>query len=385
MEFDIYLPFVLCDLDLIRNMDILYITNHLNIGGITSYCLTLAAGMKQRGHNVYIASSGGQLFEQFKEKGIEYLHIPIRTKSEISPKILLSFFKLRSFIKKNHIDILHAHSRTTQVLAEFLGRKTGAPYISTCHGFFKARFSRRKFPCWGLKTIAISEAVKEHLLRDFKLDAENIKVIPNGVDVSRFSSKLKAQSSKLKEKLGLEEDAPVIGIVGRLSDVKGHRYLIQAMPEVLKAYPLAQLLIVGDGKIKKDLLKLSKELVLDEHIIFLPSVQDTSEVLQALDIFVMPSLQEGLGLALMEAMASGLPVVASGVGGIGNLIHDGENGILVQPADIKSLSCAIIGLLDNKDNAVSLGDSARRFVTENFSEENMISETEALYSEVLKG
>lgn len=118
-------------------MNILYLTNHLNVGGITSYVLTLAKGIKQKGHNVYIASSGGEVLSRFIEEGIIYLPIPIKTKSEISPKILVSMFKLSEAVRENRIDIVHSHSRTTQVLGCLLSRKTGAKHISTCHGFFK--------------------------------------------------------------------------------------------------------------------------------------------------------------------------------------------------------------------------------------------------------
>ena len=170
-------------------MDILYITNHLNIGGITSYVFTLNCGLKQRGHNIYVASSGGQLLPQFKDLGIVYLPIPIKTKNEVSLKIIISLFKLLSAIKKNDIELVHSNSRTTQVLGCLLNKFSGIPHISTCHGFFKKRFSRKIFPCWGQKVIAISEQVKEHLMNDFGIDEEKIRVIHNGIDVEKYATR----------------------------------------------------------------------------------------------------------------------------------------------------------------------------------------------------
>ncbi|MDD5238092.1 MAG: glycosyltransferase, partial [Candidatus Omnitrophica bacterium] len=140
-------------------MNILYLVNHLNIGGITSYSLTLSRGLIHRGHRVYVASSGTGLLSEFIKEGAFYIHIPIDTKQEVGPKIILSMFKLLPVIKKNNIDILHSNSRTTQVLGSLLSVFTGTPHVSTCHGFFKKRFFRRIFPCWGAKTIAISEPV----------------------------------------------------------------------------------------------------------------------------------------------------------------------------------------------------------------------------------
>ena len=364
-------------------MNILYITNHLNIGGITSYVLTLASGMVKRGHAVFLASSGGELVNSFKSAGVKYIHIPINTKSEISPKILFSFLKLRKFIKDNRIDIIHVNSRTTQVLACYLSRSCGIPYLSTCHGFFRTRFSRRKFPCWGLKTIAISEPVRRHLIDDFRVSENDVRVIRNGIDISKFTADSQQFRADAKKKIGLQ-DSLVIGTVGRLSDVKGQRYLIEAMPEIIKQFPKIQLLIVGSGKIKDNLLRLGKKFKVDKNIIFVPAVQDTREALAAMDIFVMPSLEEGLGLALMEAMAFGLPVVGTSVGGIIDLVKPGENGILVEPRDAKSIASSVVALLSDRKKAEGLSAKARDYIINNFSQDKMASDTQALYSEFVK-
>ena len=225
-------------------MNILYITNHLNIGGITTYVLSLATGMKRRGHNVYIASSGGRLLSRFIEEGIIYLPIPIKTKQEASPKIILSMFRLSGLIKRNNIELVHSNSRTTQVLGCLLNKFFGVSHISTCHGFFKQRFFRKLFPCWGEKVIAISESVRKHLIEDFKVDEKKIVVIHNGIDVNKSKIQNPKSKSELKKEFGLGE-GQVIGIVARLSDVKGHIYLIEAMGNVLEKIPNAQLLIVG--------------------------------------------------------------------------------------------------------------------------------------------
>jgi glycosyltransferase involved in cell wall biosynthesis len=250
---------------------------------------------------VYIASSGGALLSRFTAEGIIYIPIPIRTKQEVSLKILFSMFKLSGFIKQNNINLAHSNSRTTQVLACLLQRRLGIPHISTCHGFFKKKFFRKIFPCWGKKVIAISESVKEHLIKDFRVDEKNIVIIHNGIDIERFREPRTEDRGPRKKNLGLG-DGPVVGIVARLSDVKGHIYLIEAMAQVLKNIPDAQLLIVGDGKMKQELLSLTLRLGIEKSVFFIPSVLDTQEVLSLMDIFVMPSLKEGLGLALMEAM-----------------------------------------------------------------------------------
>jgi len=363
-------------------VNILYLTNHLNIGGITSYALTLASGMKKRGHNVYIASSSGELLFRFIAEGIVYIPIPIKTKSEVSYKVLISKFKLIKIIKEKNIDIIHANTRVTQVLSFLIQRSCLMPYVWTCHGFFKKRFFRKIFPCWGNKVIAISESVKEHLIKDFKVNEPDIRVIHNGIDVNKFREQRAEDREQRKKDLGLE-DGPVVGIVARLSEEKGHVYLIKAMQKVIAKIPKAQLLIVGEGRMEGKLVNLAKALGLEKSVFFLPSVMDTQEVLSVMDLFVLPSLKEGLGLALMEAMACGLCVIGSDVGGIKSLIQDGYSGLLVRPADSRDLSRVILELMQNPDKAKFLGANARIFINQNFLQEKMISETEKVYLECL--
>jgi glycosyltransferase involved in cell wall biosynthesis len=363
-------------------MNILYLTNHLNIGGITSYVLSLAKGFKERGHNIYVGSSGGELLPEFIKQGITFIPLPIRTKSEVSPKIAFSLFKVLGKLKQYQIDIVHTNSRTTQVLGCLINIFSHKRHISTCHGFFKKRLSRKIFACWGEMVIAISEPVKEHLMKDFQVAAEKIRLIHSGIDVSKFRVQSAEQRAQKRKDLGLGA-GPVIGIIARLSDVKGHIYLIEAMPSVLNKIPQAQLLIVGEGKMKEELLALTKRLGIENNVYFIPRMEDTAGALSIMDVFVMSSLKEGLGLGLMEAMAAGLAVVGSAVGGIKSLIQDGYNGLLVEPANSKQLSCAILELLQDKTKAQSLGGQAGIFIRQNFSQEKMVLETEKAYLECL--
>ncbi len=362
-------------------MNILFLANHLNVGGISSYLFTLASGLKEKGHNVYLASSGGELAGKFSASGIKHITAALKTKKEISPKIIYSFFKLRKAIKTNNIDLIHSNSRTTQVLGNLLSRAAGVPHIFTCHGFFKPKFSRRFFPCWGRHVIAISREVKEHLIFDFKLDEKKISVINNGIDIKKFGDF--SQRDNTRKSLGINNE-PLVGIIARLSDVKGHIYLIRAMPKVIKSFASSKLLIIGEGKMKGILVKEADDSGIKGNVLFIPEAKNTNEMLSAMDVFVMPSLQEGLGLALMEAMAQGVAVVGSRVGGIKTLIQDKINGLLVGPADVEGLAEAIIMLLKDTQIRRNLGINARRFITENFSKEDMVDKTERVYKECLK-
>jgi len=363
-------------------MNILIISTHLNPGGISSYVLSLAKGLKNKNHNVAVASSGGELVSTLEKTGIQHISIDIKTKSDLSPKILFSLMKLSGIIRQNNIQIIHSQTRVTQVLAFWLNKFFGLPYVSTCHGFFKASFHRKAFPCWGKKVIAISQAVRRHLAEDLKVKHENIQLIYNGLDMENYPEYTAAQIVESKKRIGLADSA-IIGNIARLSTVKGQNYLIQAMKAVREKFPSAQLLFVGDGKIKANLIKLSNDLGLRNNVFFIPSVLETSSVLALMDIFVMSSLQEGLGLSIMEAQAMGLPVIATFVGGIPELIEDKRTGILIPPQDSDTLAQAIIYLLENNQLAKGLGKNAKENIRENFALEKMVEQTEALYESAL--
>lgn len=352
-------------------MRILYLAKHLDAGGITTYILSLASGMKTMGHDVHVASSGGEKEGVFQSKGVILAAMPLDTKFEAGLAVGRSFFKLASYIRENKIELVHSNTRVTQVLGCLLEHHNGTPHVTTCHGFFKRRLARLVFPCWGKKVIAVSEAVREHLVRDLRADPGRVVVIHNGIDSAYFAA-------GLKKDFGLGP-GPVIGIVARLSDIKGHRYLIQAMPAVLARFPSAKLLIVGDGKLKENLLELSERMGLGENVSFVPALEDTRQALCAMDIFVLPSLEEGLGLSLMEAMAAGLAVIGSDIGGIRDLIRHGDNGILVPRKDSRALSQAILGLLADREKMERFGRNAAVFIREDFSVQKMVEGTEEVY------
>ena len=361
-------------------MRLLFVANHLNVGGISSYLLTLASGLQQNGHQVYLASSGGELEAKFVQAGITLIKVPLKTKNETSYKILFSFLILKKVIREFNIDLIHSQSRTTQVLADLLSRALAKPHIFTCHGFFKPKIFRRIFGCWGQAVIAISQQVKEHLIADFKLPDSKISVVHNGIDTKNFGDF--SAREKIRKDLELQ-DAFLVGIIARLSDVKGHLYLIRAMRRVIETSPTARLLIIGEGKMKDALIKEVERVGINQQVIFVPAVKNTREMLSAMDIFVMPSLQEGLGLALMEAMAQGIPVAGSAVGGIKTLIQDKFNGLLVKPADVSALEQAIITLLKDPALRQSLGARGREFIIKNFSKEEMVQKTEIVYQQAV--
>ncbi len=359
-------------------MNVLILTTHLNKGGITQYVFTIAKGLVHRGHKVFLATSGGELEDEIKKVGVELIALNIRTKSLLSPKIYLATLKLKKIVENEGIDVVHAQTRITQAMASFLSILTGILYVSTCHGFFKPRLGRKMFPCWGDKAIAISPPVKKQLIEVFRVSEDRVKLILHGIDTSEYQLIDESKKRKRQESFGIKANL-VLGIVSRLSDVKGIDILIKSMKKVVAKVPNVKLIIAGEGREEVSLKKLVDVEGLKEFISFYDSSCSHKDILSLLDIFVMPSRQEGLGLAVMEAQAMGLPVIASKVGGLPSLIKHKGTGILVSPGDEELLADAIINMASDKESRINIGLNARNFIEKEFPIDKMIDETINVY------
>jgi glycosyltransferase involved in cell wall biosynthesis len=366
-------------------MRVLLLATHLNIGGVAVYTVNLARALKKKNISVWVGSSGGDLVKALEKNGIFHLPLDVKTKFEFNLKLIPALFKLLVFIKKNNIDIIHAGTRVTQVLAYLCSRLSPASYVSTCHGFFKkTRISRRLFGAWGNHVIAISDVVREHLVKDLNVKRENVFLIYNGVDVEAFSHPIdKDEKGILKSNLGLAK-SPVIGSISRLSPVKGLRYLLFAMKDILREMPEARLLLVGEGPSKEHLLELSRKLGIDNNVFFALNTTQTQRFLSIIDIFIFYSLEEGLGLSLLEALASGKPCVASNVGGVSSIVEDGITGLLVPPKDTHALKDAIIRLLKDRRLGASLAKEGNSLVKKKFSLEKMVERVIDVYNKASK-
>ncbi len=211
--------------------------------------------------------------------------------------------------------------------------------------------------------------------------AEKFATIHSGIDLIHFRSVQVNPAVKRKE-LGLPPEGPIIGTLGRLVPIKGQEWLLKAAPRVLAEFPQACFVIIGDGPMLGELRQLTSQLGIGLRVVFLGAREDVPECLAALDLFVLPSLNEGMGRALLEAMAVGCPVVATCVGGIPDIVADGATGLLVPPRDDRALAEAILTLLRDRSRRAAYGEAARRHVDGRFDVKTMVRSIEWLYDEV---
>ncbi len=234
--------------------------------------------------------------------------------------------------------------------------------------------------------IVVSRAVGSELSLLERVPFERIVVIHNGIDLRELDKIVSTLvGEQLPKSLGLNLGAPVVGSIGRLIPEKGYETFIRAAKEILSSIPGISFLLVGDGPDRQRLEKLADELGLREKFLFLGFQEHVQAFLRSFDIFVLPSVHEGFGLTILEAMAMQKPVVATAVGGIPEVVANGESGILVTPQNPQGLAEAILTLLQERSKATEMGKKGRKIVEERFTLERMLKETEEVYSHLLSG
>ena len=310
---------------------------------------------------------------------------------EISPRRdVAALVRLTRIFAKERPDVVHAHTYKAGILASVAARLAGVPAVLfTPHGHIFSRGAKIPVVPGGLKLealrwitraaqgcadriTALSDQDLEQQLRLRLSAASKYVVVRNGIDCERFAGP-RPRAFK---------GAPVIGAVGRFSEEKGHRYLLEAMAELRSRLPGARLVLVGYGALEGDLRSRAAGLGVEGAVTF-AGERDSAELLGAFDVFVQPSLYESQGIAILEAMAAGVPVVASDVGGVRDVVREGATGLLVPPANPKALAEGVVRLWGDRELSHRLAEEAGRNVRERFSSVGMLDAYAALYRQLL--
>lgn len=271
-------------------------------------------------------------------------------------------------------DLIHIQSRHVLPQGQWLARNIKRPYILTVNDYLQSGEKLRIDQRWCRKIITVSESVKKDLIARTGLPEELVLVISSGVDVPDHSNLLPVLS---------HDHLPVVGTAGPLEAIKGLPYFLGAASRVLAVNPNVQFLISGAGPEERNLRCLARDLEISENVTFVPNLYDFEISIEAMDIFCLSSLRQGLGTIMLEAMSLAKPVIATGVGGIYSVIRDGETGLVVPPSNSEALTESILKLLKDPLKARAMGESAREVVRQDFRVESMVEKTVEQYKLVL--
>jgi glycosyltransferase involved in cell wall biosynthesis len=297
------------------------------------------------------------------DKDCEKLGVKVRFfgRRKFDPFTLIDFIKV---IREEKIDVMHLQAYGASTFGRLAGIITGVPTIVHAHDDdsnypWYQRIADLILSRSTDKAIAVSESVKESSVRKRKICEDRVVVMHNGIPLEKFRMPESDEIEKEKGRLGISLNSKVVGTVARLRKEKGIEYLLKSVPKVLAVFPNTIFLIVGDGPLRGELESLSRRLRIDQNVIFTGYQEDVPKILSIFDIKVLPSLTEGFGLVIVEAMAMGKPIIATNVGGTKEILKDGETGLLVPSKDPKILSEKIIYLLSNEGEAKRLGMKAK--------------------------
>lgn len=363
-------------------MKIAQVITSLGFGGAEREVARMAARLMNAGDccEVVCVCEEGHLASEVRAKGVSVVSLGCGK----SPG-LTGVLRLTAYLKASKPDVAHSHLINW---APLCGRLAGVPaVVSTEHGLslwksgLRIAFDRT-MARFADKIVVVAGAVRETRVNRWGIPAEKLVVIPNSVDLSRFDFDIDRDA--VREELHAS-DGPLMVAVGHLTAVKGHSCLLQAAKRVVETVPGTVLSLVGDGPLLDELAAQAEELGISDSVRFLGYRQDVESILKSADVFVMSSLREGTSIAVLEAMAAGLPVVATAVGGNPEVIEDGKSGILVPVQDPAALGDALLRVLSEPEFAASLAKAARARVEAEYSAETNLARLRTLYSDILGG
>lgn len=358
-------------------MKVLHIETGRHLYGGALQVRYLLEGLAARGVENILACARGSEIAAVAEPFATVREIPMG--GEADPRLLLH---LSGIIRRNRPDIIHVHSRR--------GADLWGPLAARMHKV-KAVLTRRvdnPEPGWLAqikyrpyeRVITISEGIRRVLL-DEGIPGEKLVCIHSAIDIGKYQEP--PDRTWFRKEFGFSSEVRAVGVIAQLISRKGHRFLIEAAPAVLEQCPEARFLFFGKGPLREELESLCQREGLVDKFIFAGFRNDISRILPCLDLLVHPALMEGLGVSLLQAAASGVPIVGSRAGGIPEIVHHGVNGYLVEPGDSGQLTTSVAELLTDRDKARLFGTAGRELVVRLFSIGRMVAENHKCYSGIL--
>lgn len=379
-------------------MRVITVITRLNIGGASPPVISQVAGLRARGHESLLVCgtpqpNEGSMEEDARRLGADVLHFPALCRNPSPAEDVRAFTGLYSLFRRMRPDVVSTHMSKAGAIGRVAARAARVPIVvHTYHGkgfhVFKSRWkeaaaltAERVLARLASANIVVSEKQRIEF-ESLGINPPSLRVIRYGLDLDAFSS---GGAARLHAELGIPAEAPLVGVVARVVAIKGQDVLLHAAARLRRRYPQVHYVIAGDGDRRAAYEELSKALGLADRVHFLGWRRDVPAVLRSLSVVVLPTVMdfEGTPLAVIEAMAAGRPVVATDVGGVGEVVRNGHTGVLVPPRSESALAAGIEAQLSNLQAAQQMADAAQRLVRGLYTEKRMVDETEALFSELL--
>ncbi len=375
--------------------NLLYVFDNLEFGGGERVFAQIINRLSGERYKIMVAClPTGTFIEKIEGSEVEVKSVDMRNR--FNPGVIL---QLADLMKRENVDIVHSQGARADFFARIAAKLSGVSIVVSTvpmpvEGFdvnpikkliyiIFNRFSERFVD----RFIVVSGSLEKIMIEKHGIESQRVVKIYNGIEKDEYciaDEEIAYRRSRFRKESDLGDNVPVIGVIGRLVWQKGFEYFVEAIPDILRRFPKAMFLIVGEGELKAELKMKSKMLKLEDKIIFTGFRNDIKDVLASVDTFVMPSLMEGLPVVLLEAMAMMKPIVATKIEGIREVLENGLTGLLVSPKDPQVLSEAIVDLLIHKDKARQMGLAARKVVEERFGVDIMVQKVEGVYEELLQ-
>lgn len=359
---------------------VLFVNDSLHMGGIETMIRDFAVGLSPQRFEPFVAvfRGGGGLYDELSRKGTPVADL--RKRDGLDAGLV---WRLRRLIKECRIDVVHSHNYAAWLYTVLATRGLrGVRLVHSEHSRVEPMWRRRAMERWLARrthaVIGVSADVTRSLVSDIGVDERRAGLIANGIDLSRFCPDAAGRAA-FRAGHDIPVDALLYGIVARLVPVKDHATLVDAFARVHAARPTARLVIAGDGPCRADLERQVEVSGLARAVVFLGEVRQSQDVLRALDVYVLSSTSEGMNLTLLEAMGTGLPIVATAVGGNPEVVLDGRTGLLVPPSNPEALADAMLRLAEDGRQRAEFGAAARRRAEDAYSQAATLRAYERLY------
>ncbi len=375
-------------------MKVLQVLGDSAYGGGCYSALILSKFLMKNGYEVSLLSTNKETSKRFLDEGVPIVS-PALITATVSPyRDVLGLIHLTKYLRKNKYDVVHSHTSKPGFIGRLAAHLAGIPVIiHTSHGYayddgygfpkkLLFKYLEQKASKWSDLLITISKGIKQITIDENICINEKIALIENGVDWQKFQAALKNRD-RVRSEFGIKKDQPLVSVICRLSPPKLPQDFVKAVHRLKQKQVNARYLIVGDGPMKPKVIELIRELGIEKDIIILGFRDDIPEILAAVDIFVLPTLFEGLSMSLLEAMASGKAIIATDILANRELLEDKKDALLVPTRNVKALEQAMLKLIEDKDQANEMGKAALEKVTKHYALDDSLRKTLTEYERLI--